>query len=58
MTNEREFFEERAAIREYDGGSGRDEAEAMALGDVALRYGWPAVVGLVQGENDGEASQR
>lgn len=57
MTNEREFFEERAAIREYDGGLVRDEAEAMALGDVALRYGWPAVVGLAQGENDGEASQ-
>jgi hypothetical protein len=30
----REFFEERAAIREFDGGLPRAEAEAAALADV------------------------
>lgn len=29
-----ELFLERAAIREYDGGFSRDEAERLALGDV------------------------
>lgn len=41
-----EHWAERAAIREHDGGASREEADAMALGDVALRYGWPAAVGL------------
>lgn len=45
----REAFEERAAIREYDGGQSREDAEAGALLDVAasagvtadvLRAGW------------------
>lgn len=30
----REFFEERAAIREYDGGLSRQDAEAKARDDV------------------------
>ena len=30
----RELFEERAAIREHDGGQGRELAEALALLDV------------------------
>lgn len=33
----REFFEERAAIREYDGGMSRKDAEAEARDDV-LRW--------------------
>ena len=45
-----EYWAERAAIREVDGRAPREEADAMALGDVALRYGWPAAVGLAQGE--------
>lgn len=31
---ERELYEERAAIREYDGGMARAEAERAALADV------------------------
>lgn len=46
-----EFWSERAAIREHDGGAPREEADAMALGDVAIKYGWPAAVGLAQGED-------
>lgn len=53
MTDASEHFEERAAIREFDGGAPRDEAEALAVGDVAIEYGWPAAVGLAQqGESD------
>ncbi len=33
----REYFEERAAIREFDGGLPRDHAEAMALLDTLRR---------------------
>jgi hypothetical protein len=37
----REVYEERAAIREYDGGQVREHAEAEALGEVlaAMRLG-------------------
>lgn len=34
--NEREWYEERAAIREYMGGYDRAEAERLARGDVIL----------------------
>lgn len=34
----REAFEERAAIREFDGGIARDMAEALALLDVIRQY--------------------
>ena len=34
----REAFEERAAIREFDGGLSRDLAEALALLDVIRQY--------------------
>ena len=34
----REAFEERAAIREFDGGLQRDLAEALALLDVIRQY--------------------
>ncbi len=34
----REAFEERAAIREFDGGIARDLAEALALLDVIRQY--------------------
>jgi len=52
-TDPLEHWCERSAIMEHDGGLPREEADAMALGDVALRYGWPAAVGLAkQGEND------
>lgn len=43
-----EHFFERSAIREHDGGASREEADAAALGDVAIKYGWPAAVGLAQ----------
>jgi hypothetical protein len=33
-----EMFQERAAVREYDGGYTRDHAEALALLDVITRY--------------------
>lgn len=33
----REYYEERAAVREYDGGMVRPEAEKMALVDVMQR---------------------
>lgn len=46
-----EHWAERAAIREVDGGASREEADAMALGDVAIKYGWPAAVGLAQGDH-------
>jgi len=36
---ERETYEERAAIREYDGGMDRDEAERAALADVRRMRG-------------------
>ncbi|WP_176556392.1 hypothetical protein [Rubellimicrobium rubrum] len=32
-------FEERVAIREFDGGLGRQEAERAALGETAAAYG-------------------
>lgn len=34
----RDSFEERAAIREYDGGMSRDDAEAAALEDVRSEW--------------------
>lgn len=34
----RDWFEERAAIREHDGGLSRDEAEAGALADLAQQW--------------------
>ena len=53
--NEREAFEERAAIAEFDGGMTRDEAEALALEAVIRRRGntQPAT-----GESHGTASDR
>lgn len=36
--NAREFFEERAAIIEYDGGKPRVEAERQALAETLLRF--------------------
>ena len=33
-TIDREAFEERAAIREFDGGFNRNEAERLAIGDL------------------------
>lgn len=47
-----ERFCERAAIREFDGGAQQDEAEVMAIGDVANEYGWPAVVAVVLRERN------
>jgi hypothetical protein len=32
------LFEERAAIREFDGGLSRDEAERLAVEDMLTRY--------------------
>lgn len=43
-----EFWSERAAVREFDGGFLRDDAEALALGDVAIKYGWPTAVELAE----------
>lgn len=37
--DERERFEERAAIREYDGGTQRAEAERLALEEVIAARG-------------------
>lgn len=34
----RDYFEERAAIREYDGGQDRAEAEAAALAEARLAF--------------------
>ena len=34
-----EHFEERAAIAEWDGGLPREEAERLALAEVAARWG-------------------
>lgn len=42
MPDEIEFFEERAAIREFDGGQARANAESGALRETAERYGKPA----------------
>lgn len=33
MTNYKEFYEERAAIREYEGGYSREEAEKLAYAE-------------------------
>ncbi len=38
---QREFYEERAGILEFDAGSDRPLAEALALLEVIRRYGWP-----------------
>jgi len=35
--NAREFFEERAGIRQFDGGLSREEAERLAMQDV-IKY--------------------
>lgn len=50
-----EHWAERAAIREMDGGLPREEADAMALGDVAINYGWPAAVQLAASPSIHEA---
>lgn len=42
VPDEIEFFEERAAIREFDGGQARANAESGALRETAERYGKPA----------------
>lgn len=39
-----EFWHERAAIREYDGGKSRKEAEMLALDDVANMLLGPSAV--------------
>ena len=54
LTDAREHFEERAAIREFDGGAPRDEAEALAVGDVALRWGWEAAVQALRASDANE----
>ncbi|HXU93369.1 MAG TPA: hypothetical protein VFP33_06905 [Gallionella sp.] len=46
MSIAREVFEERAAIRQNDGGAPLEEAEAMALGDVAIEFGWVEAVAM------------
>lgn len=38
MTEEEEYFEERAAIMEYDGGLSRDKAEDAALLEMKKKY--------------------
>ena len=38
--NQREFYEERAGILEYDAGLNRPFAEALALLEVVSLYGW------------------
>jgi ketosteroid isomerase-like protein len=43
----REHFEERAAIMEIDGGLSVEDAEVLALGDVAVAYGWDVAVNLI-----------
>lgn len=45
-------------MREYDAGFERWEAEALALGDLAVAAGWPAAVFMTAMEApDGSASQ-
>ena len=39
--NEREFYEERAGILEFDAGLDRPFAEALALLEIVRLYGWP-----------------
>lgn len=36
-TDDREEFEERAAIRQYDGGFSREEAERLAAEEIAAK---------------------
>lgn len=38
---QRELFEERAGIHQFDAGLDRPLAEALALLEVINRYGWP-----------------
>lgn len=38
---QRELFEERAGILEFDAGLDRPLAEALALLGIVRRYGWP-----------------
>jgi hypothetical protein len=38
MTKEEEYFEERAAIMEYDGGLSRSEAEQRAMEEMKRKY--------------------
>ena len=39
--NQREFYEERAGILEFDAGLDRPFAEALALLEIVRLYGWP-----------------
>ncbi len=39
---QRETFEERAGILEFDAGLNRAHAEALALLEVIQRHGWPS----------------
>lgn len=39
-----EYFKERAAIMEHDGGLSREEAEIAAIGETAIQFGWHYVV--------------
>jgi len=40
--SQREFYEERAGILEFDAGLDRPLAEALALLEVVRLYGWPS----------------
>lgn len=42
-----EHWQERAAIMEHDGGLDLEDAEALALGEVAIAHGWEAAIGAL-----------
>ncbi len=47
----REVYEERAGILEFDGNNKRVLAEALAMLELAKRYGWPPRSNLQTREN-------
>ncbi len=58
MTDALERFDERAAVREFCGLMTRHDAEVLAVGDVALEYGWGAAVAVAASRGgDGQASE-
>lgn len=52
-TDRREAFEERAAIVQYDGNVGREQAERLACLDILANHGLPCPVRLLQVEMAG-----
>lgn len=58
MLDALEHYHERAAIAEHNGGLDQAEAEALALGDVAIAHGWPSAIAVTVELMSGKEADR